>query len=527
MLQQPLVRPPRRLEGIDSLHQVLERLAEGTPKESDPANLRELRRQYDVTLIPRPPTSVASASPAQLAPTAPLIAAILAGHVDRLETHGRDHWLLLRKPAGSATTLQQAFSESPASAPALLTAVLQAMVALHERGVILNRGARSALQSVSRDGRSLVVGWHTEWATVFGRAPGQAALRVICATDDDDDEEEAGAGTSEAACSANAYPARDLLWLLSDAPAAVQRLAGSVVTCVVLALRGNGSKALTYLCALVPLSELMGPGGLRLPAGWQASATPVGGMGVVVAQGHEAAPPLHRAAWAIQKVAASGLAVHDNGSSWARRDLQEAVAELWRESREIAGGPSSSSAASARLIVLRGIGSRRVAVFVGGEEEEGERTRSAWEQIQPAETSPLVTVKYTGPVPAEAAAVPRPPIPMSGTLPSPASSPLPLLTELVREAQAGPDAPLASVLEFFGSIDAPDDDGESEDGEQAGGESEDGEQAGGESEDGEQAGGESEDGEQPGGESEDGEQAGGESEAGLRSAAELSRRARA
>lgn len=522
----PLGAPTsRRLEGIDTLYPVLERLAdvgEGKGAVADPARLNELRRRYDVTLIPRPPMGLgSSASAAELAPTAPLIAAILAGHVDRLERYGDDYWLMLRKPV-PGKTLRQALKDDPASAPALFTAALQAILALHERGVILNEGARSALQSVS--GRGVVVGWHTEWATVFGRDPHSAASSklgpslVICATDDDGQDDEVGAAKgqqrssavakpqpggaakelgsqqlkAQQACMAKAYPARDLLWLLSDAPPATQRLADNVVTCVVLGLRESPSLPPVALCALVPLSMLTS-GDVRLPGGWQGSATPVGGTGVVVAQQDAARGPtplLHRAAWAIQKVAASGLALHDNGSVWARSDLVDAVEELAEEARRAVDQPLQG------LIVLRGIGGRQSCVVLA-EAAAGEAKAAAatWERIW----RPQKEGQTTAPVVVEAPPLrPEPARPsfrvssakeqrsgeegarsaaneLGGSQPTAAAE---ALTQLVREAQSGAEmeetsrsdsvelrspASLSSLLEFFGSIDVAEEDVEAPD----------------------------------------------------------------
>jgi hypothetical protein len=450
--------PPRRLQGVSTLGDVLRLL--GTAENQRPVSARELedlKRRYDVTMIRKPPPVLPGASAAELAPTAPLIAAVLAGHVSRLEMTDAGagagaFWLLLREPtpspspsgsagapASDAVPLREAFgsASSPAASARLLTSALRAMVALHERGVVLNEGARAALQMVA--GSRIQVGWHTDWATVFGRRGGGAGAAeeplVICATDEDEGEKRLGG-----AC--DVYPARDLLWLLSDAPRETQRLAGSVVTCLVVSGDGGGSSPSSALCALVPLSELHeGPMASSLPKRWQACATPVGGAGVV---GGPRQGMLHRAAWAIQKVAAAALAVHDNGSAWAREDLRAAVQELWREAelRSRAG------------MVVRGIGSRPVVVLVGDAQGAGD-----------AGLPDAVQVRYEGPLPEtqlpraiSVASVPLPPAPLAALVREAQGEAEAEEGGLGRLGESGPSKLLVDVLEFFGSIDAPEED---------------------------------------------------------------------
>jgi hypothetical protein len=290
--------------------------------------LRQLRERYDVLLVPREPQRE----------SVPLIAAVLAGQAADIRPRDADHWLLLREPMPEgALPLTQVLAARPDALLPLTLAALEAMHELHERGVILNEGARAGRQFLAGSPARVVVGWFSEWATVVDPDPGASEARptaplVLCSDGDD--------------CAH--YPARDLLWFVADLP---RSLPLGPVGEMLVALAWPAAQP-AAIFALAPLALLRA---MDLPEGWEAHATPVGGPRVSVAH---VEPPLVRDAWNVQKCGAAAEAVRCNGSDWARGDLREALQALRTQ---------------APLIVVRAVGGQRQAVVV--------RARQQWQRI--------------------------------------------------------------------------------------------------------------------------------------------------
>jgi len=295
------------------------------------ADLRALREQNDALLVPRQPDRE----------LAPLIAALLSGHAGDVRARDADHWLLLRPPMpDGAQPLTEVLAARPDAFAALLLSALEAMHELHARGVILNQGARAGRQFLvpGKAGQParVVVGWDAEWATVIDPQPSEAKGNppapepgpfVLCASGDP--------------CAH--YPARDLLWFLSDLPRELD-LGPTAGLLVVVAWRREPPQ--TSILALAPLGLVRT---LGLPEGWEAHATPIGGPVVSLA---EPEPGLVRDAWAAQMCGAAAAAVRRNRSTWAREDLAEAL---------------RGSGFASPLALLRDLGGERDVILVGAD----------------------------------------------------------------------------------------------------------------------------------------------------------------
>jgi hypothetical protein len=328
----PRRRPPLRPGWSAPLIRLLSTPTEDTPLTDD--ELRAMREKHDVLLVPREPQTE----------LAPLLAALLSGHAADVRAKDAEHWLLMRDPMPEAARpLTDVLAERPDAFPAILLAVLEGFHELHTRGVILNEGARASRQFlVPGEGGApadrfaslgvsphVAVGWDVEWATVvdpegavedaanggslsgakdFGGSPSGAkdfapAPFVLCASGDP--------------CAH--YPARDLLWFLSDLPADLDLgPAGDIL----VAIAWHREAPETSVAALAPLAKLRR---LGLPKGWEAHATPVGGP-VVSLAGPE--PQLVRDGWGVQMCGAAAAAVRRNRSGWATEDLEDALRGL-------------------------------------------------------------------------------------------------------------------------------------------------------------------------------------------------------
>lgn len=298
----PRRRPPLRPGWSAPLIKLLSTPTEDTPLTDD--ELLAMREKHDVLLVPREPQTE----------LAPLLAALLSGHAADVRAKDAEHWLLMRDPMPEAARpLTDVLAERPDAFPAILLAVLEGFHELHSRGVILNQGARASRQFlVPGEGGApahVAVGWDVEWATVVdpeGPAEDVAnepAPFVLCASGDP--------------CAH--YPARDLLWFLSDLPADLDLgPAGDIL----VAIAWHREAPETSVAALAPLAKLRR---LGLPKGWEAHATPVGGP-VVSLSGPE--PQLVRDAWGVQMCGAAAAAVRRNRSRWATEDLEDALRGL-------------------------------------------------------------------------------------------------------------------------------------------------------------------------------------------------------
>jgi len=226
----------------------------------------------------------------------------------------------------------------PEATAQILVAVLEALHALHRRGVILNEGARAKMQYLTPK-PAFLIGWRTEWASVWANESGNVADREGEGQPDPYPRLLSATGSETAH-----YPARDLLWFLNGTPRDLPLgLAADLLVVVAMDDRPSPSPAL-FILAPLGLVRAM-----DLPEGWEAYATPVGGTDVSVL---EEEPPLLRSAWAVQQCTAAGSAVLKNSSEWARQDLRTALGSL---------------GAASPLVVVRAMGGTKFAIVAGAE----------------------------------------------------------------------------------------------------------------------------------------------------------------
>ena len=291
-----------------SLAEVIAFLSEPptTPPISD-ADFRQLQERYDVMVIPR----------GDVNSMVPLMASVLADQAVQVTPRDEDNWLLVREPVPDGSmTLDQVLAARPDALPDVLIGTLEALHQLHNRGVILNEGARADMQYLTPDPPQFLIGWRTEWASVWaagtsdspsGSPSPSRSPQLLCATGDP--------------CAH--YPVRDLLWFLSPLPREFP-LGALGEMLVVVAMRRDQDPELPSIFALAPLKLLRA---LDLPQGWEGHATPVGGERVSVLDS-QGPPELVRVGWAVQQCAAAGHAFLRGGSEWAREDLRDALREI-------------------------------------------------------------------------------------------------------------------------------------------------------------------------------------------------------
>jgi hypothetical protein len=281
--------------------------------------LARLQKKYDVLAIRR-------GDPGDMAP---LIAAVLAGQARRVQPKDADTWLLVREalPA-DGMALDALVRDQPDTLPVVMLHALQGFAEFHDRGVVLNEGARASLQ-ILRPGPSpsLLVGWHTEWATVSDGKGNVIGGKGAC-----------DALSTDASCPQ--YPARDLLWFLSDLPASAP-LGPAADLMIVFSRRDltlSGKRCSVF--AVMPLGMLRG---LNLGDDWPAYATPIGSTNVALTSD----APLVDDAWAVQKIGAAAAAP---ACQWTLDDMKAALQEL-----DVAG-------LSGGWAVMRVLGQQRVIV---------------------------------------------------------------------------------------------------------------------------------------------------------------------